>query len=227
MCGRYTIVDWSEIPARFSVESGFAETRIQPRFNVAPTQEVPTIVQRSGGRELRWMRWGFAPGWLTPRPGQPPPINARAETLLERPMFRDAVREHRCLIPADGFYEWQAVPGERRKQPLYIHMKDGGLYAFAGLYAVRRDRNVEDGWISSCAIVTTAPNDLMIPIHNRMPAILHREDEALWLDRTVQDSSKLLPLLRPYEPEAMEAYPVSFLVNDVRNEEPELIQRAG
>ena len=227
MCGRYTIVDWDQIPARFLVEPGLSETRIQPRFNVAPTQEVPTIVNREHGRELRWMRWGFQPGWFNPKPGVPPPINARAETLTARPMFRDAIREHRCLIPADGFYEWEVVPGERRKQPVYIHRRDGGLYAFAGLYAVRRKPESAGGWLSTCAIITSTANALMMPIHNRMPVILEPSEEALWLNRSVRDTAAILPLLRPYEWEAMEAYPVSFLVNDVRNEEPELIQRAG
>jgi putative SOS response-associated peptidase YedK len=223
MCGRYTIVDWSEIPARFSVESGFAETRVQPRFNVAPTQDVPAIRQRTTGRELLSMRWGLEPG--SPRPGQPPMINARAETLMQRPMFQRALRERRCLIPANGFYEWMAVPDQKRKQPIYFHLKDGGLYAFAGLYTWRKD--ADDQWVSSCAIVTTTPNELMAPIHDRMPVILHREDEALWLDRTVQDTEAVLPLLRPYESDAMDAYPVSYLVNDVRNEQPDLIERAG
>jgi putative SOS response-associated peptidase YedK len=227
MCGRYTIVDWSQIPARFSVESGFAETRVQPRFNVAPTQEVPAILQRSARRELRSMRWGFAPGWLTPRPGRPPSINARAETLVQQPLFQRAFREHRCLIPANGFYEWQPIPGQKRKQPLYFHLNGGGLFAFAGLYAVRRDPDDPQGWLSSCAIVTTAPNELMAPVHDRMPVILHPDDEALWLDRSVDDPARLLPLLQPYESAAMEAYLVPLLVNDVRNEAPELIERAG
>ena len=226
MCGRYTIVDWSEIPVRFTVEPGMSETHFEPRFNVAPTQDVPAVLQRGSGRELRMMHWGFEPGWLAPKPGRPPAINARVETLLQRPMFRNAIADRRCLIPANGFYEWQAVPGQQRKQPLYFHLKDGDLYAFAGLYANRRAPG-GSGWVSSCVILTTAPNELIEPIHDRMPVILHREDEALWLDRSVQDSAKLLPLLRPYESDAMEAYPVSFLVNDVRNEDPELIKRAG
>jgi putative SOS response-associated peptidase YedK len=169
------------------------------------------------------MEWGFHPGWFTPRFGRQPPINARAETLLARPMWRDAVTNRRCLIPADGFYEWQAVPGERRKQPIYIHLQGGGLFGFAGLYT-RHHSEAGDGMSVSCAIITTPPNALTAPIHNRMPAILLPEDESLWLSPHDQDLARLLDCLRPYPSTRMEAYPVSRLVSNAQNDEAALVQ---
>ncbi len=144
--------------------------------------------------------------------------------MLERPMFRGAVAEHRCIIPADGFYEWQAVLGQRRKQPMYIQLKDLALYGFAGLYTATP--GPADGeWVQSCAIVTTGPNELMAGIHNRMPVILSREDEETWLDPSVTDPAEVIAWLRAYPADGMEAYPVADLVNSVRNDGPELIKR--
>lgn len=219
MCGRYTLQTWDERRGRWrNVRRGdeISETDIRPRFNIAPRQGVLTIFADADGPVLRNMQWGFKPGWYTPKPGQPPPINARCETLLERPMFRGAVAKARCLIPADGFYEWQAIPGQRTKQPMCIRLKDGEPFMFAGLYT----------WSDagpSCAIVTCAPNDLMAPIHNRMPVILSPDDEDRWLDPAATDPGAVLSCLRAYPAEAMEAYPVSTLVNRVGQDGPELI----
>jgi putative SOS response-associated peptidase YedK len=227
MCGRFTLLALPPIAERFGLHLFADDERLVPRFNIAPSDSIVTVVHEFDERRtLRFMRWGFSPGWLKPRPGRPVPINARAETLLDRVMFRDAVARNRCLIPADGFYEWQAVPGQRGKRPMYIRLKGGGLFAFAGLYTKRRDASTGEPE-QSCAIVTTEPNALTAPIHNRMPVILAREDEELWLDPTLTDRIAVLACLRPYPPELMEAYPVSNLVNSVRNDRPELIEPAA
>jgi len=181
MCGRYTIVDWDQIPARFLVEPGLSETR------------------------------GFHPGLFNTRTGVPPPINATAESPRRRPMFRDAIREHRCLIPADGFYEWEVVPGELRRRPVYIRRKDGGLYAFAGLNAARR--NPGRGRIALDMrhnhVNPQAANDADPQPDAGHPSAIRG---GLRLDRSVRDAAAIMPLLRPHEWEEIEAYPVSFLV---------------
>jgi putative SOS response-associated peptidase YedK len=222
MCGRFTFTEIQKIVGRFGIvlQDG---SRIVPRFNIAPSDDIPVIVEGENGRELRFMQWGFRPDWVTPQPGRPPPINARAETLLERPMFRDAAFAQRCIIPADGFFEWKAVPGARQKQPMYVRLKGGELFGFAGLYAERPAPD-GSGRIASCAIVTTGPNELMAPIHTRMPAILAAGDEACWLDCRQRDPATILACLRPYPAEEMEAFAVSRLVSYVENDEPALIQ---
>jgi putative SOS response-associated peptidase YedK len=220
MCGRYTLTNPEDIAARFGLEA-FTETRIEPRFNVAPSQGVPVIVEREAGPSLTTMRWGFQPAWMRGDGQRPPPINARGESLLERPMFRGAVAHGRCLIPADGFYEWKAVPGRKTKQPMYIRLKGGDLFAFAGLYVQGRDEVGE-----TCVIVTTAANEVLAPIHERMPVILDRDAELRWLDRDLEDGQAALSYLRPVPPEQFEVYPVSSLVSSARNEGPELIQPA-
>ena len=220
MCGRYSLgITPDEVERRF----GFAElveTRIPPvppRWNVAPSQQVPIVVERVGGRTLQLARWGFRPTWMRDEGKRPPSINARAETLLERPMFRGALGKGRCILPADGFYEWAPVPGAKVKQPWHFRLRDGGLFGFAGLYAGQGDE-------ATCAIITTSANELLAPIHNRMPVILDPEDEALWLDPDVTDPSAALPCLRPYPAELMEGYTVASLVSSVRNDGPELVR---
>jgi putative SOS response-associated peptidase YedK len=222
MCGRYTVIDVPSVVGRFGivfVDGG----GVTPRFNIAPSQEIPAVVETDGGRALRWMQWGFQPAWFAAQAKRPPPINARAETLLERPMFRGAVAAQRCIIPADGFFEWKAVPGERRKQPMYIRLKTGGVFGFAGLYAERPDRDSTEP-IRSCAIITTSPNELMATIHHRMPVILDRDQEAFWLDPAVRDPVAVMSCLRPYPSEEMEAFAVSSLVSSAGNDQPSLIE---
>src|SRR5215212_4638405 len=165
MCGRYSLTDPSPLLRRFGLTE-FAETGITPRFNVAPSQLIPIIVETRRGREMRLVRWGLVPPWMKQPMKAPPPINARAESLTERPMFRGALRYQRCLIPADGFYEWRSVPGSRRKQPMHIRLKSGEIFAFAGLYADPHPDHDAEG---TCAIITTEPNELMADIHTRMP----------------------------------------------------------
>jgi putative SOS response-associated peptidase YedK len=220
MCGRYTLTSPEDIAARFGL-GALAETRIEPRFNVAPTQPVPVIVAREGGPELTTMRWGFQPAWMKSSGQRPPPINARSESLLERPMFKGAVAHSRCLIPADGFYEWLAVPGQKTKQPMYIRLKGSPIFAFAGLY-VQGPEDVGE----TCVIVTTAANDVISSIHERMPVILDRSVEMRWLDHDLEDARAAMAYLQPVAPDQFEAYPVSSLVSSARNQGPELIEPA-
>jgi len=217
MCGRYTLTSPEDIAARFGL-GALAETRIEPRFNVAPSQGVPVIVARETGQTLTTMRWGFQPAWMRTDGQRPPPINARSESLLERPMFRGSVAHGRCLIPADGFYEWMAVPGRKTKQPMYVHLRGSPIFAFAGLY-VQGPQDVGE----TCVIVTTAANDVISSIHERMPVILDRSVEQAWLDPDLEDGPAALSYLQPVSPDQFEVYPVSSLVSSARNEGPELI----
>ena len=217
MCGRYTLTSPEDIAGRFGL-GALTETHIEPRFNVAPSQGVPVIVGRESGPDLTTMRWGFQPAWMRMDGQRPPPINARSESLLDRPMFRGAVAHGRCLIPADGFYEWMAIPGSKTKQPMYIRLKGGELFAFAGLY-VQGPNDVGE----TCVIVTTAANEALSPIHERMPVILERDVEMRWLDPDLEDGQAALSYLQPVAPERFESYPVSSLVSSYRNQGPELI----
>jgi putative SOS response-associated peptidase YedK len=223
MCGRYTeTAAFEELARRFGIEieDGDNEEMIS-RYNVAPSQPVPIIVARDGRRRLVTARWGLRPLWV--RDGRLAPINARAESVATSPMFRDALQRTRCLIPADGFYEWQAVAGQKRKQPWYLRLRGGGLFAFAGLYTPpRREADIP----ATCTIITTTPNELAGRLHDRMPVILDPDAESAWLDRQIVDSAALLPFLRPLPAERMEAYPVSPLVSSAQNDGPALIERA-
>lgn len=220
MCGRYTLTNTSQLSLRFDLDKKVED--LPPRYNVAPSQTVPVVVGTAHGHELRWMRWGYPPSRRVGEELGPPPINARAETLSDRPLFRQALTLRRCLIPADGFYEWQQIPGARMRQPYYIRLRSGDLFAFAGLYAESRD--AEGNPAPGCAIITTTPNSLMAPIHQRMPAILERAREVDWLDPNLTAGSGILSLLHPYPGDQMEAYPVSSLVSAARNEGPDLIR---
>lgn len=217
MCGRYSLTAPGQLALRFDLDTA-SEPALEARYNIAPSQQVPVIVAHPDGRpELEWMRWGFQPAWATDA-RRPAPINARAETLLERAYFRSALRQGRCLIPADGFFEWQVRPGRAGKQPMYMRLNDGSIFALAGLYTPG-----PEGAGGTCAIITTTPNRLMEPIHDRMPAILDPLDEARWLDPDITAPEAVLDCLRPYAAEAMSAYPVSARVNAPGNDGPELI----
>ena len=206
MCGRFNLTDPKEVIERFGFLD-WSEKRIEPRFNIAPSQEIVTIVQLPlENPSVQTAIWGLRPFWL--QAGKPPPINARAETLHSSPMFREAAR---CLIPATGFYEW------RNGQPMHIRLKSRGVFALAGLWLPAPNR----GGMPTAAVVTTKPNELMAGIHNRMPAILRPDSEPAWLDPSTAD---LRPLLRPIESELIEAYPVGPLVNSWENEGPRLIE---
>jgi putative SOS response-associated peptidase YedK len=219
MCGRYTQTSaFDELALRFgiTVEDEGRED-LTPRYNTAPSLSVPVVVATAGGRRLLMARWGFRPAWM--KGSSAAPINAKAESLATSRMFQDSLKRSRCLVPADGFYEWKAVPGQKRKQPYYVKVRDG-LFAFAGLWTPPAG----PGLPPTCTIITTAPNDLLAEIHNRMPAILERSDEERWLDPRVTNTADLLACLRPLPAERMEAYPVSALVSSPGNEGPELVE---
>jgi putative SOS response-associated peptidase YedK len=221
MCGRYTeTAAFEELARRFGIEVEEADNEeLISRYNVSPSQTVPVIVAGQGRRRLLRARWGLRPYWA--RDGKLSPINARAETVATSAMFRDALEHARCLIPADGFYEWQAVAGQKRKRPWYLRLRGGGLFAFAGLYTAPLP---DAGVPATCTIITTKPNELAARLHDRMPVILDPEDEARWLDRQLVEAKDLLPLLRSYPAARMEAYPVSTLVSSPGNDGAALIE---
>jgi putative SOS response-associated peptidase YedK len=189
---------------------------------VAPTQAVVTVTD-DGTRRLEEMRWGLVPRWAKDPKGGARMINARAETLAERPAFRGVLRRQRCLIPADGFYEWaEAASGRMAKQPMYVRLRTGEPFAFAGLWDEWRPPAGGEP-LRTCTIVTTEANALLATFHHRMPVILAPEVEAVWLDPALTDPEPLRSLLVPYPAEAMEAYPVSPAVNAVANDDAQLV----
>jgi putative SOS response-associated peptidase YedK len=220
MCGRYAIVLAGDgtLQRRFSLEE--LPDDPQPRFNAAPTQTLPVVTRNSPNR-VEMMRWGLIPSWAKDPSIGSRMINARAETVAEKPAFRKPLRSQRCLVPASGFFEWKREGGG--KTPHFIHLPGEPLFAFAGLYDVWRD---PDGQVvKSYTILTTEPNDLMADIHNRMPVILRREDEGEWLSPEDTEPEHLLPLLRPYPASEMATYPVSRMVNSPSNDTPDILRR--
>ena len=218
MCGRFTQTAAFDVLAeRFgiTIEDSNLED-LAPRYNVSPSQTVPIITASDRVRRLVVARWGFRPAWV--KDSKLAPINARAETVATSRLFAAAVRDGRCLVPATGFYEWKPVPGQKRKQPYYIRLKGGAPFAFAGLWTPPHLA------VPTCTIITTDANELLAPIHNRMPVILDPEDETLWLDSSPVAAAKVLPCLRPFPSERLEASPVSTLVSSPDNEGPELIE---
>lgn len=210
MCGRFTL----RTPAAILAEL-FQLAEIPswtPRYNIAPSQLAATVVRTPEhlDRQFRAGRWGLIPAWAK-NPGiGSRMINAQAETASTKPAFRAAFRRRRCLVLADGFYEWQRL--ERRKQPFYIRMRDSSPFAFAGLW--EHWKGPDGTGIDSCTLLTTDPNDLLRPLHHRMPVILDPQDYDLWLDPGIQESERLQPLLRPYASEELMAFPVSTRVNN-------------
>ena len=216
MCGRYSLTaSLEKLAGRFEFDGN--PEAFEPRYNIAPTQQVLTVI---GGETRRagFIRWGLIPSWSKDGPSSRPLINARAETVAEKPAFRDSLKKRRCLVLADGFYEWQEAGGAKR--PMRVAMRSGEPFAFAGLWSMWKD--AEGNRFPSCAIITTAANDLLRPIHHRMPVILPQEAEDIWLDKALDDSVALTQLLEPYPDDAMEAYEVSGLVNSASNDIPEV-----
>ena len=218
MCGRFSLTaDLGELASRFEFDGNRLD--LEPNFNVAPTQNVLAVL---GGEDRRggFMRWGLIPHWAKTASIGSRMINARAETVAQRPAFRESFRRRRCLVLADGFYEWQRAGSVRK--PMRIIMESGEPFAFAGLWAMWRDS--EGNRIPSCTVITTEANDLLRPIHHRMPVILPREMEELWLDRDVQDVAVLENALTAYPSELMQTYQVSTLVNSARNNVPQVVE---
>ena len=219
MCGRFTLtVNPAEVQETFNSYS-FPQ-QFAPRFNIAPTQPVLTI-PNDDQNVADFFVWGLIPMWAKDPTIGSRMINARGETLEEKPAFRSSLKYKRCLILADGFYEWKSSEGKKVKTPFFIHMKDRKPFAFAGLWD---SWNSPDGsLIRSCTIITTEPNELTGIIHNRMPVILHPRDYAKWLDPSPRTPDQLKPLIQPFPAELMDAYPVSTLVNTPANDMPELV----
>jgi putative SOS response-associated peptidase YedK len=213
-------------------ELGLAAARqlalFEPRYNIAPTQEILAVrvEPNSGQREAAMLRWGLIPSWSKEPQGGPPLINARGESIAEKPSFRTALRQRRCLIAADGFYEWQKSDSSSKKQPYYIHYRDNRPFAFAGLWESWRAKGAESEGptIESCTIVTTSASAVLSELHDRMPVILEPNDYALWLDPKVQDPAAVAHLVAPNDDEAIVADPVSSHVNRVANDDPRCIQ---
>lgn len=194
----------------------------EPRYNVAPGQLIPAIIHDGVRNKLGQLRWGLIPPWAKDEKIGYRLINARSETAADKPAFRKPLARRRCLIPADGFYEWKT--DGKQKQPMRITLKSGELFGLAGLYEIWENPQGEK--IASCAILTTRPNALMADIHDRMPVLLKREDEAVWLDRGEHDEARLLSLIEtPYPADDMTAYPVDKAVGNVRHDTPELIKQ--
>ena len=222
MCGRFTLrAPASVVAAQFGL---FEMPPFTPRFNIAPTQPV-AVVRRSSAkaepqRELVWLRWGLIPSWAKDPAIGNRMINARAETVAQKPSYRAAFRRRRCLVVADGFYEW--ARGGKPRQPYFIRMRDDRPFAFAGLW--ESWQGPDEGPIESCTLLTTEPNSLLEPIHNRMPVILAEGDYARWLDPALQRPDALAPLLRPFSCEGMTAEKISTYVNSPAHDDPRCIE---
>jgi putative SOS response-associated peptidase YedK len=230
MCGRFTL----RTPATVLIEHFDLDVRgdrqlelFEPRYNIAPTQEIAVVRADfvKGGRAAAMVRWGLIPSWSKEGATGPPMINARAESLAAKPTFRTAYRSRRCLIPADGFYEWQQRPdgGRGKKQPYYIHRPDGHPFAFAGLWE-SWTKAAGGPTIESCTIVTTEANAALRDLHDRMPVVLAPADYALWLDPGVVEPAALSHLLAPCSEDELVAEPVTTHVNRVANDDPKCIE---
>jgi putative SOS response-associated peptidase YedK len=225
MCGRYTSTSTqADIAAYFDVDEVVVED-LGPRWNVAPTDEVYAVAQSSKGpTRLGAFRWGLIPSWSKDPSAGARMINARAETVLEKPAFRRPMERWRCLVPADGYYEWQAVEGREKKQPWHITRTDGDLFAFAGLWASwRPTKGSDEGRIASCTIITTEANDAVRPVHDRMPVVLPPSAWAEWLDPANDDVEALHERLVPIPSELLVLTAVNDAVSNVRNDGPHLL----
>lgn len=225
MCGRYSQTkSWSGLVEHFQIDDDVPALNLAPRYNIAPTQDVPVVRHQAGSskRKIVLLRWGLVPSWAKEPGIGARMINARAETVAEKPSFRSAFKHRRCLIPADGFYEWKKEEAGPR-QPYRITLKNRDPFAFAGLWE-RWEKAPDEIPVKTCTIITTEANDLLQPIHDRMPVILHREDYDKWLNAEANSGESVLPLLRPYPSEEMAFYPVSRHVNNVRNDDPQCVE---
>lgn len=244
MCGRYSASrDAEALVADFEIDRVAVAQPLEPSWNVAPTDLVPVVLQRPARtdhdgverpaeRQLRSARWGLVPSWAKDTKGGARLINARAETVEEKPAFRAAFARRRCLLPADGFYEWYVPEDQRgvakpRKQPFFVRPRDGAALAMAGLYEIWRDRALPEGeqtpWVWSVTVITTTAPDDVGRLHDRAPLLVPPDAVDRWLDPALTDPEGLLGALRPAVPGPLEAFPVSTEVNDVRHDGPQLV----
>ncbi len=215
MCGRYRLSRRKQLIAEYF--DTVDEIDWEPRYNIAPTQNVGIVRQDREHpiRKFSLVRWGLIPYWAKDPNISSKMINARSETVLDKPAFRDAFQNRRCLVPADGFYEW--VRTGRSKQPIHIGMQDDSLFAFAGIWD--RWKDAHGNAVETCSILTTTPNSLLAELHDRMPVILKPQDYELWLDPGFKDLDTLTAMLKPFDPTLMKCYPVSTLVNSPVNDD--------
>jgi putative SOS response-associated peptidase YedK len=220
MCGRFTLfAPYYDIVERFDIESAFEENDYVPSYNIAPSQQVVAIVNDGEKNRLGHLRWGLIPPWAKDEKIGYKMINARAESVSERPSYKHAFKKKRCIIPADSFYEWENT--ENGKIPMRFKLKSNEIFALAGLW--ESWKSPEGKTIHTCTVITTQPNELVKPVHNRMPVILRPEDEAAWLSPNLEDLDFLGNLLVPFDEGKMDAYPVSSSVNSPRNNDESLI----
>jgi putative SOS response-associated peptidase YedK len=243
MCGRFVSArERQQLIDEFSVARDEVAGELAPDYNVAPTDSIYAVMDRPPrddrdarpARELHTVRWGLIPSWAKDLSGAGRLINARAETVAVKPSFRNAFARRRCLIPADGYYEWRTIEnpagGKPRKQPYFIHRADGAGMAFAGLYELRRDKDLPDdhprAWLWTATIITTRATDEVGWVHDRMPMVVQADLWPDWLDPAPADADRLLKVMAPATADALETRPVSTAVNSVRNDGPDLIAPA-
>ena len=223
MCGRFTLQQAEQLPLRFAATAApEVAAALTPRYNIAPTLPIPIVVEeRSGTRQIELAHWGLTPHRATGKSFLA--FNARAETVAERPLFRKLLPHSRCLIPGDGFIEW--TKAGKARDPHFFGLADGQLFAFAGLLDRWTDGDGRPR--AACTIITTAPNDLVGQVHDRMPVILPRDEEAAWLDPRLTELGDLLPLLAPYPAEGMTTWSLDRAINSSRADSPELLRALG
>ncbi len=219
MCGRFTLRTPAAQIAKYFNTSAQREWQLALRYNIAPTQTVPIVRQSGDGRELALLKWGLIPSWAKDNKIAASLINARAETVAEKPAFRAAFKRRRCLVPADGYYEWKKIDA-KTKQPYFIRRRDDQLFAFAGLWE-HWEKGSEP--VETFTIITTDANPLTQSVHDRMPVILNPDEFDLWLDPEFEGKEHLQSLLKPYDDNLLTMYPVSRTVNSPKNDSPECI----
>ena len=221
MCGRYAQrTDPKRLAKEFKVTDVPA---VEPRYNIAPTQDILGVVESADGREMKFYKWGLVPSWAKDKSMGARLINARSETVTEKPSFRESFKKRRCIIPADGFYEWKRTDG--KKQPFFFQMPDERPFGFAGLW--ERWEGADGEVIHSCTILTTEANEVLRPVHDRMPVILHPDDYELWLDVDARKFDLVREVLRPYPAEEIMGYAVGVSVNSPSSQGSGLIERAA
>ena len=224
MCGRFAQTkELTILISRFHFI--IEDLELRKRYNIAPGQDAAVIVFEKNARRLKMMRWGLIPFFTKESPSSGRMINARSETLGQKPSFRNCLKNKRCLVPADGYYEWKKIPGETTKIPLFFSLKNGAPFAFAGLWDSWE--NPEGVLLNSFTIITTTANEKGRQIHDRMPVILSPKDEDLWLEPSMKNTEKLISVLKPYPAKDMELYEVSPLVNSPANDVPQCIERVS
>lgn len=226
MCGRFVSSSPVSVLAERFLAAEVTAEDLGPRFNVAPSDPVLAVATVHGARRLGTLSWGLVPNWAATPPTGRRLVNLRSETVAQRGGFRRTLQHRRCIVPADGFYEWQIRPGRAPKQPYLVRARDGSLLAMAGLWDVWSDRtDPSAGRLRTCTVLTTAPNRVMAPLHDRMPVLLAPDTWDAWLDPEVTDVDALGDLLRPCPDDALELVPVGTAVNNVRNDGPSLVER--